>query len=80
MARVRHLIDDKPCPFCHMVIQKHIPHECDPSICRTCFGKGEKWLGRDKETAKWLGWSLCPDCGGTGKRRFDSEDDAIAVA
>lgn len=70
---------DKFCPRCKLVIQEHIIHECDPSICIHCNGRGERWLGRDKETRKFLGWAKCEPCDGTGKTRF-YDDEALAVS
>ncbi len=58
---------DKTCEYCKMRIQAFIPHECDPSICRPCKGRGELWLGRDHDTKKWLGWAKCRDCEGSGR-------------
>lgn len=61
---------DRVCKVCKWTIQAFIPHECDPSICKTCYGKGELWLGRDHDTKKWMGFGTCRDCEGTGKTRY----------
>lgn len=58
-------LEDKTCPVCGERILAKIPHECDPAICKTCYGKGELWIGRKNRA--WIGYERCPRCEGTGK-------------
>lgn len=50
-----------------MFVKAFIPHECDPSICRKCNGKGTIYKGRQKSTGRWIGYDQCAGCEGTGK-------------
>lgn len=61
---------DHTCEVCKMEVKAMIPHECDPSICKNCKGKGETWLGRNKATGRWDGYEKCSKCEGTGKVIF----------
>lgn len=56
---------DVMCIRCKMVIMTFIPHECDPSICYGCDGRGTQWK---------RGWITCTDCGGNGKTKWNEEN------
>ena len=59
-----HISDvDYTCQRCRMFVRAHIPHECDPRVCRVCSGTKQVW-------AKGTGWNQCPKCEGTGLITF----------
>jgi hypothetical protein len=50
---------DYTCRRCKLFVQAHIPHECDPRICRQCEGFKSVWLAGQ-------GFVLCDRCQGKG--------------
>lgn len=54
---------DSVCKVCKMQTYAHIPHECDPTICRNCSGDKVVW-------ESGTGWVGCDKCDGTGRIDF----------
>lgn len=69
MAHTHIIEQDRVCPRCRMVIQAYIPHECDPTICKTCDGRGTIFVGRAPDRT-WVGYNTCSTCSGTGRITF----------
>jgi len=63
LKQVESIVDRNPIDGVSVQIRAALSSPAAPSVCPTCWGHGEAWLGTSATVT-----SACPTCEGTGKR------------